>query len=154
MMVSPARLFRDAKSHGEPLAMISLYDAPTAALCCDAGADIVLVGDSLGNVILGHDNPVPVTMEDMLRHTVAVMRGVTGSSRPEVPVIVDLPFGSYATVNLAAQNSAALMHADAHALLERATEEFIGEVHSGAFTTPEHAWSVDENELREWESGG
>jgi 3-methyl-2-oxobutanoate hydroxymethyltransferase len=114
MTVSPARLFRDAKSRGEPVAMISLYDAPTAALCCDAGADILLVGDSLGNVILGHDNPVPVTMEDMLRHTAAVVRGVKGSSRPEVPVIADLPFGSYATVDLAVQNSAALMHAGAH----------------------------------------
>src|SRR5215210_7231576 len=111
MTVSPARLFRDAKSRGEPLAMISLYDAPTAALCCDAGADILLVGDSLGNVILGHDNPVPVTMEDMLRHTAAVVRGVKGSSRPEVPVIADLPFGSYATVDLAARNSAGLMRA-------------------------------------------
>jgi 3-methyl-2-oxobutanoate hydroxymethyltransferase len=114
MTVSPARLFRDAKSRGEPLAMISLYDAPAAALCCDAGADILLVGDSLGNVILGHDNPVPVMMEDMLRHTAAVVRGVKGSSRPEVPVIADLPFGSYATVDLAAQNSAALMRAGAH----------------------------------------
>ena len=98
MTLSPPKLFGEAKSRGEKLAMVSLYDAPTAALCCDAGADVLLVGDSLGNVILGHDGTVPVTMEDMLRHTAAVARGVKGSSRPEVPVIADLPFGSYAEV--------------------------------------------------------
>src|SRR5690349_22875513 len=78
-----------------PLAMISLYDAPSAALCCEAGADALLVGDSLGNVILGHDNTIPVTMDDMLRHTAAVVRGAKSSSRPETPVVADLPFGSY-----------------------------------------------------------
>lgn len=131
MTISPARLFRDAKSRGEFLTMISLYDAPTAALCCDTGADILLVGDSLGNVILGHDNPVPVTIEDMLRHTVAVVRGVKGSSRPEVPVIADLPFGSYATVDLAAQNSATLMRVGAHGVkLEGAGPRSLEAIHT------------------------
>lgn len=96
--------------------MISLYDAPTATLCCDAGADILLVGDSLGNVVLGHDNPVPVTVEDMIHHTSAVVRGVKSSSRPGVPVLADLPFGSYATLDLAVKNGADLMRAGAHAV--------------------------------------
>lgn len=83
------------KKRQSPLAMISLYDAPSAALCCDAGADALLVGDSMGNVILGYDNTVPVDIEDIARHTGAVARGVKSSSRPGVPIIADLPFGTY-----------------------------------------------------------
>lgn len=75
--------------------MISLYDAPTAVLCCEAGADALLVGDSMGNVILGYDNTVSVDIDSIAHHTGAVARGVKSSSRPDVPVIADLPFGSY-----------------------------------------------------------
>ena len=96
--------------------MISLYDAPTAELCCDSGADCLLVGDSLGNVVLGYDNFISVTMEDMIRHTAAVARGARRSSRPGVPIVADLPFGSYTTVSDAAGNSADLMRAGAHAV--------------------------------------
>ena len=96
--------------------MISLYDAPTAELCCDAGADCLLVGDSLGNVVLGYDNFISVTMEDMIRHTAAVARGAQRSSRPGVPVVADLPFGSYTTVTEAAKNAADLMRTGAHAV--------------------------------------
>lgn len=116
MKVSLPRLFGEARASGRKLAMISLYDAPTAALACDAGADLLLVGDSMGNVILGHEDPIPVTMEDATRHTAAVVRGVRASSRPGVPVVADLPFGSYATLDLATQNGAALMRAGAHAV--------------------------------------
>ena len=111
---SPARLFAGAKERGEKLAMISLYDAPTAALCCDAGVDVILVGDSLGNVVLGHESTVSVTIEDMLRHTAAVARGARSSARPDVPIIADLPFGAYATVENATRNGAELMRAGAH----------------------------------------
>ena len=113
---SPIQALSDAKTSGEPAAMISLYDAPTAELCCDAGADCLLVGDSLGNVVLGYDNFISVTMADMIRHTNAVARGVERSSRPGVPVVADLPFGSYTTVADATANSAALMRAGAHAV--------------------------------------
>lgn len=118
MPASPFALqvLRDAKRRGERIAVISLYDAPTATLCCDAGVDCVLVGDSLGNVILGYDNTIPVTMEDMTRHTGAVTRGVCASSRTQVPIVADLPFGSYATVERATQNGAALLRAGAHGL--------------------------------------
>lgn len=102
---------------GEPISMVSLYDAPTAALCCEAGVESLLVGDSLGNVVLGHEGFTSATMEDMLRHTAAVARGVARSSRAgEVPVVADLPFGSYSTVADAAHNGAALIRAGAHAL--------------------------------------
>ncbi len=94
--------------------MISLYDAPTAALSCDVGADVLLVGDSMGNVILGYDSTLPVTMEDITRHTAAVVRGARGSSRPSVPIVADLPFGGYTGVELATRNAAALMRAGAH----------------------------------------
>lgn len=96
--------------------MISLYDAPSAALAAEAGADILLVGDSMGNVILGHDDPVPVTMEAMIHHTGAVRRGVKSSRNPDVPIVSDLPFGSYATPTQAAGNAAALMRAGANAV--------------------------------------
>ena len=116
MPESPVHLLRDAKKRGARLAMVSLYDAPTAALACDAGADLLLVGDSMGNVILGYDNTVPVTMDDMLHHARAVVRGVRSSTRPAVPIFVDMPFGSYATDALTAHNGAALMRAGAHCL--------------------------------------
>ena len=108
MSASPVRLFRGAKARGERLAMISLYDAPGAALCCDAGVDVLLVGDSLGNVVLGYENTLAVTIGDMVHHTAAVARGARGSSRPEVPIIADLPFGGYASVDLATMNGASL----------------------------------------------
>jgi 3-methyl-2-oxobutanoate hydroxymethyltransferase len=114
MPESPVHLLRDAKKRGARLAMVSLYDAPTAVLSCDAGADLLLVGDSMGNVVLGHDNTVPVTMADVLHHTRAVVRGVRASTRPNVPVFADLPFGSYATVEMAVQNGVELMRAGAH----------------------------------------
>jgi len=107
---------RDTKTRGEPLAMISLYDAPTATLCCDAGVDCLLVGDSLGNVILGYDDFLSVTMEDLMRHTAAVARGAKKSSHPLVPVVADLPFGSYTSVRQATRNGAVLVRAGAHAV--------------------------------------
>ena len=113
-MPFPLQVFRDAKTNRSPIAMVSLYDAPTAALCCDAGVDILLVGDSMGNTILGLDNTVAVSMSDIAHHTEAVARGVRSSQRPQVPVVADLPFGSYATKKLAARNGAKLMRRGAH----------------------------------------
>ena len=123
VMGSTTRIFREAKARDERLTMISLYDAPSAALCCDAGVDILLVGDSMGNVVLGYESTLSVTMEEMLHHTAAVARGVRASSRPEVRIIGDLPFGGYASVELATGNGAALMRAGAHGVkLEGAGE--------------------------------
>ncbi len=122
-MLSPLSVFAAKKRSGEKIAMISLYDAPSAQIACDAGADALLVGDSLGNVILGYPNTIPVTMEDMKRHTAAVVRGVAQSGRKDVPVVADLPFGSYATIEDAVKNSVALMQLGAHAVkLEGTTE--------------------------------
>jgi 3-methyl-2-oxobutanoate hydroxymethyltransferase len=116
MAFSPLQVLTDAKTRGERIAMVSLYDAPTAEICSEAGVDCILVGDSLGNVILGYDDFLSVTMEDLLRHTAAVARGVKRSRRPEVPVVADLPFASYASPEQAAQNGANLVRAGAHGI--------------------------------------
>lgn len=72
------------------ITMITAYDYPTARAVEAAGLDLILVGDSLGMVVLGYESTVPVTMEDILHHTRAVMRGVSS-----VHVVADLPFMSY-----------------------------------------------------------
>ena len=69
---------------------LTAYDYPTARLLDEAGVDVVLVGDSLGMVVLGHENTLPVTMEEMLHHTRAVRRGIRRAL-----LIADMPYGSY-----------------------------------------------------------
>lgn len=92
------------RQKGEPIAAITCYDASFAVLVDEADADIVLVGDSLGMVIQGHDTTVPVTMDQMVYHTAAVARGV---QRPFL--VSDLPFMSYASKEQALANSVRLM---------------------------------------------
>ncbi len=74
MMNSFTKLLGDAKETGGKLIMVSLYDAPSTALSCDTGVDMILVGGSPGNVVLGYENPLRVTMDHTLRHTEAVAR--------------------------------------------------------------------------------
>ena len=78
------------KAAGEKIVMLTAYDYPTARIVDEAGVPLILVGDSLGMVVLGYDTTAPVTMEDMLHHVKAVVRG---SSR--AMVITDMPFMSY-----------------------------------------------------------
>ncbi len=78
------------KASGQKVTMLTAYDYPTAQLCERAGVDAVLVGDSLGMVVLGYDSTVPVTMEEMLHHIKAVRRGLDKSL-----LIGDMPFMSY-----------------------------------------------------------
>ncbi|MFP4530572.1 MAG: 3-methyl-2-oxobutanoate hydroxymethyltransferase [Halodesulfurarchaeum sp.] len=73
-----------------PLTMLTAYDAPTARLVEESGIDLILVGDSLGNSILGYESTIPVTLEEMVSHTAAVVRGTE-----TVPVVADMPFLSY-----------------------------------------------------------
>ena len=89
---------------GEPIAALTCYDASFAVLVDQADADVVLVGDSLGMVIQGHDTTVPVTMDHMVYHTRAVSRGLY---RPFL--IADLPFMSYSSPEQALANSVRLM---------------------------------------------
>src|SRR6266702_6202848 len=71
---------------------LTAYDYPTARLLDEAGVDIVLVGDSVGMVVLGYDSTLPVTIEEMLHHTRAVCRGARRAL-----VVADMPYGSYHT---------------------------------------------------------
>ena len=80
----------ELKRRGEPISVVTAYDYPTARLADEAGVDVILVGDSLGTVVLGYDSTLPVTMEDMLHHTRAVTR-----ARTSALVVADMPFMSY-----------------------------------------------------------
>jgi len=84
------RDIEEKKGSSEKISMLTAYDAPMAALLDSCGIDILLVGDSLGMVILGLDATVPVTMEQMLHHATAVRRGAARAL-----VVGDMPFGSY-----------------------------------------------------------
>jgi len=83
---------RRSKERGERLVCLTAYDYPTARIVDEAGTDIVLVGDSLGNVVLGYDNTVPVTLDEMVSATRAVRRGVGRAL-----LVADMPYGSYHT---------------------------------------------------------
>ncbi len=84
--------FQQAKERGEKLTMLTAYDYSTAKLEDEAGVNSILVGDSLGNVVLGYEDTISVTMEDMIHHGAAVARGAKNAL-----VIIDMPFMSYQT---------------------------------------------------------
>ncbi|MBK9162659.1 MAG: 3-methyl-2-oxobutanoate hydroxymethyltransferase [Acidobacteria bacterium] len=96
---------RAAKEKGEKLVCLTAYDYPTARIVDEAGVDIILVGDSMGNVIHGYGNTIPVSLEEILSATKAVKRG---SSR--ALTVADMPYGSYHTGdNKAVRNALKLM---------------------------------------------
>lgn len=96
------------KAAGEKFVMITAYDATFAQLVSEAGAETILVGDSLGMVLQGHDTTIPVSLEDMAYHTACVCRG-----RPNSLVVADLPFMSYDTPERALESGTALMQVGA-----------------------------------------
>jgi 3-methyl-2-oxobutanoate hydroxymethyltransferase len=81
---------QDKKSQGKPIVALTAYDYATARVVDEAGVDMILVGDSLAMVVLGYDNTLPVTMDEMIHHTRAVRRAVKRAM-----VIADMPYGSY-----------------------------------------------------------
>ncbi len=93
------------KKNGEKIVVLTAYDYPTARAMERMGVDSVLVGDSLGNVVLGYDSTVPVTMDEMLHHIKAVRRGITN------PLLIgDMPFMSYqVSVSQAVANAGRMM---------------------------------------------
>jgi 3-methyl-2-oxobutanoate hydroxymethyltransferase len=95
---------RKMKKDGEPIACLTAYDASFARLVDLAGTDLILVGDSLGMVIQGHDTTVPVTVDDMVYHTRIVARGIRHAF-----LVADLPFMSYAAPEQALSNGVRLM---------------------------------------------
>ncbi len=104
-MKNTVSTFKKAKENKQKLTMLTAYDYSTAKLFDDAGVDSILVGDSLGNVILGYEDTLSVTMEDMIHHGAAVSRGAKNAL-----VVVDMPFMSYQTsVYDAVYNSGRIM---------------------------------------------
>lgn len=98
------RNIRAMKGRGESIAMLTAYDSVTAALLDEVGIDILLVGDSLGNVVLGYETTLRVTLADMIRHAGAVSRG---SSRAFV--VCDMPFGTATDPETALRNAVEVM---------------------------------------------
>ena len=97
------------KQRGEKITMLTCYDATFAHACNEAGVEVLLVGDSLGMVLQGHDSTLPVTIAEMAYHTACVKRGNT-----DALILADLPFMANATIEQTLTNSATLMQAGAH----------------------------------------
>ena len=111
-LTAPAIAARKVRRGSEPLVMVTAYDAPGARMVSEAGADLILVGDSLAMVVLGYEDTMQVTIDDMAHHTAAVAR-----AKPDCFIVADLPWLSYhvspsETVN----NAARLIRAGAHAV--------------------------------------
>lgn len=106
MAVPPVNVstLRKMKEEGEPIACLTAYDASYAVLVDTADTDVVLVGDSLGMVIQGHDTTVPVTVNDIVYHTRAVARGLRRAF-----LVADMPFMSYTNPEQALENAVRLM---------------------------------------------
>ncbi|HET6793012.1 MAG TPA: 3-methyl-2-oxobutanoate hydroxymethyltransferase, partial [Acidimicrobiales bacterium] len=108
----PAVRSRKRRTGSDPLVMVTAYDYPGARIADEAGVDLILVGDSLAMVVLGYEDTLSVTVEDMAHHTAAVAR-----ARPRALVVADLPWMSYHTTTEAAVlNAATLIRAGAQAV--------------------------------------
>ena len=104
-----------AMKQQEKFSMLTAYDATFAQQAADAGVEVLLVGDSLGNVIQGHDSTLPVTVADMAYHTANVARGNRRAQRPAL-IMADLPFMSHGTVEQGLESARLVMQAGAHIL--------------------------------------
>ncbi|EMK1528422.1 3-methyl-2-oxobutanoate hydroxymethyltransferase [Listeria monocytogenes] len=113
------------KENGEKITMITAYDYPSAKNVEQAEADMILVGDSLGMVVLGYDSTVPVTMDDMIHHTKAVKRGA-----PDTFVVTDMPFMTYhGSVDETIQNTRKIIQeSGAHAVKLEGAGEVVNKI--------------------------
>ena len=109
MVMITIKTLNEKKKSGEKFPVITAYDASFSRLANNAGIDVILVGDSLGNVIQGHDSTIPTTINDMVYHTQAVRRGSENTF-----IITDLPFMTFSHEHQALNNSAMLMRAGAN----------------------------------------
>ncbi|MBO0958178.1 3-methyl-2-oxobutanoate hydroxymethyltransferase [Neobacillus sp. MM2021_6] len=117
--------FLKMKENGEKIVMLTAYDFPSAKQAEQGGVDVILVGDSLGMVVLGYDSTIPVTIEDMIHHTKAVKRGAK-----ETFIVTDLPFLSYhLSVKDTLLNAGRLLQeAGAHAVKLEGADEVIEKI--------------------------
>ena len=116
---APAIRTRKVRDGGEPLVMVTAYDAPAARQAHAADVDLILVGDSLAMVVLGYDDTLQVTVDDIAHHVAAVRRGLAASSAETAAplVVADLPWMSYHTTTAdAVRNAATLVRAGASAV--------------------------------------
>jgi len=91
---------RAMKARGEKIAALTAYDFPMTRLLDEAGVPLILVGDSLGMAVLGYENTLPVTMDEMVHHTKAVAR-----AKPRALLVADMPSMTYSTVRMALENA-------------------------------------------------
>ena len=107
------RTLSEMKAKGEKIAMLTAYDYTMAGIVDKAGIDVILVGDSVSNVIAGHETTLPITLDQMIYHASSVVRGVKRAL-----IIVDLPFGTYQADSKEALRSAIriMKEAGAHAV--------------------------------------
>src|SRR5437588_9678130 len=103
--------FREMKRRGERITALTAYDYPTARLLDESGLDVILVGDSVGMVVLGYKDTTEVTLDEMLHHTRAVRRGVKHAL-----LVADMPIHTYDTPTQALETARALMEAGAEAV--------------------------------------
>jgi 3-methyl-2-oxobutanoate hydroxymethyltransferase len=120
-LTAPAIRARKVRAGSPPLVMVTAYDAPGARMADDAGVDLILVGDSVAMVVLGYDDTLQVTVDDLAHHTAAVSRGLASSSpdrEAKKPLVVgDLPWMSYHTTPVdTVRNAAQLVRAGAQAV--------------------------------------
>jgi 3-methyl-2-oxobutanoate hydroxymethyltransferase len=109
---APAIASRKVRDGGDPLVMVTAYDAPGARIASEAGADLILVGDSVAMVVLGYDDTLQVTVDDMVHHTAAVAR-----AKPDCHIVADLPWMSYhVSPEETVRNAARLLRAGAHSV--------------------------------------
>ena len=112
MSATAAPAIRARKGDGTPLVMLTAYDTPSARIADEAGVDIILVGDSVAMVVLGYDDTLSVTIDDIAHHTAAVAR-----AKPKAMVVADMPWMSYhVSREETVRNAAALMRAGASAV--------------------------------------
>src|SRR5204862_2668970 len=103
--------FRQMKQTGEKITALTAYDYPTARLLDETGIDIILVGDSVGMVVLGYEDTTSVTLDEMLHHTRAAARGVK-----QALLVADMPIHSYDTPEQAVGTAKKFVEAGAHAV--------------------------------------
>ncbi len=111
-LTAPAIAAHKTRDGKDPLVMVTAYDAPGARMASEAGADLILVGDSLAMVVLGYDDTLQVTIDDMCHHTAAVAR-----AKPDAHIVGDMPWMSYhVSPQETVQNAARLIQAGAHSV--------------------------------------
>src|SRR5207302_3117154 len=110
-MVKLVEKYREMKKRGEKITALTAYDYPTARLLDESGIDIILVGDSLGMVVLGYEDTTPVTLEEMLHHTRATARGVK-----KALLVGDMPIHTFDTPEQAVATGQKFVEAGAQAV--------------------------------------